>query len=252
MKISAPSRRLRSAAFLSPLVVVAALLAPASALAVPPTFDPASPITVTPSAPIYAGTPVTFTTAAASDPEGGQISYAWTITPKAAPNTGSGHQRPDSVPDAWAVHGHGGRNGRSEPDQSLSTRTVSESSAPESVTITIANSSPTLASASVSTSVPSAGLPVNFSASATDPDVGDSQNPGDVLTYLWSFGDGATEARNSVHIRTPSLASTRRRSPSMTAIGGTTAPGTSASRSAITLRPRRCLISPTLSAWASR
>jgi PKD repeat protein len=191
MKIFAPRPRARTAAFLSPLLLAAALLAPASALAVPPTFDPATPIVVTPAGPILAGTPVTFTTAPATDVEGGVISYDWTITPKAAPNTGSG----TSVLATFPTHGQytATVTATAAPDpNNLLSRTTTETSAPESATITVGNSAPVIATASASTTVPTAGLAVNFNATATDADVGDTVNPGDILKYFWSFGDGAS------------------------------------------------------------
>jgi PKD repeat protein len=182
MKTSAPWRRLRKAAFLPPLVVAAALLAPASALAVvPPT------ITAISGSPSTTGdTPETYTVTA-SDPEdllhvpndGYNLTYKWTVDGSSV--QGSGDGTTTSSITITPKHGH------SKIDVTVAAAPtgigdVSESASAPELDV-LANHQPGVPTINVPQPV-RPDIPVTLTASATDPD-------GDPITsWTWNFGDG--------------------------------------------------------------
>jgi hypothetical protein len=184
MKTSAPWRRLRAAAVLSPLVVAAALLAPASALAAAPTID--SGITGPPST--SGDVPVTYTVSA-SDPDdvlnvlnpGYNLTYAWTVDGTSVASTGDGTGA--SSITITPHHGHStiAVTATAAP---IGLMDAGAETSPPSTLDVLANHPPTVPTINVPQPV-RPDIPVTITAAATDPDATDS-----ITSWTWNLGDG--------------------------------------------------------------
>jgi PKD repeat protein len=120
------------------------------------------------------GQVITFTSTGSSDPEGGQLTYAW--------NFGDG----TSASVASPTHSYGAALTYTV---TLTVTDSANATASASTTATISAPVPNQLPTVSSVTIPSAGLLMQnmvVNAVASDPD-------GDVLTYRWNFGDGSPE-----------------------------------------------------------
>ncbi|MEA2305279.1 MAG: hypothetical protein QOH43_2559, partial [Solirubrobacteraceae bacterium] len=175
-------RRVRAAVFLSPLVV-AAVLAPSSALAAPPQI-----VSLTGPTSVTDAGSATYT-ATATDPDdganlltpGANLKYSWALDgiPVSGNGDGTGTSSvtvtPPHGPSTIAVTVTAGPVGL---------ETADEPSAPSSLGI-LANQKPNVPSITVPPV--KAGVPVTLTANATDPD----SDP--IVGYTWNLGDNVPQ-----------------------------------------------------------
>ena len=118
---------------------------------------------------------INLTASPTTDSDGDPVTYTWNFGPD-----GSGRTTGSSVNPSWTTDG--------TKNVTVTATDGRGGSGTDTHTVTVTNTPPTVTNIGVSPPTPGVGQEVSFFSNARDP------NPGDQLTYQWSFGDGQTSS----------------------------------------------------------